>query len=379
MNIGIDARLLERKMTGIGRFLDSFLKELPLVDKKNKYFLFSYDSLNIKNDFYTNISSGKSFLTQKLFAPIWSNFILPKYLKKNKIDIFFSVNQITPLIKIKRLNYVLVLHDVIYKVNKNFHPFIYRKYLEFFTYFSIKLSDMIITVSEYSKRDILKYYNVNVDKIRVVYEAAEKEFYPMNLTENEKNEIRKNLGFPDHIVMYLGMIENRKNILGILKIADEIYQKNKGIKFLLIGKIGYGGNNLLKEILKRRNVIYLEGVEEGLLKTIYNISSVFLFPSYYEGFGFPPLEAMQSGLPVLASNNTSLCEIINSGGILHNPDDYNSFVTDILRIINDRNFYEEMRKRGIERAKKFNINKTVNDTVSIFNSFEKNKIVNRCL
>jgi glycosyltransferase involved in cell wall biosynthesis len=370
MNIGIDARLLERKMTGIGRVLMMILKELPQNDNKNKYFLFSYGRLNLIEEFYRNIPTVKSFLPQKFFSPFWINFILPYYLKKNKIDLFFSINQLIPLIKIKGVKYILVLHDVTHKVNKSFHPYSYRKYLQFFTYFSIKRSDLIITVSNYSKQDILKHYKVDADKIKVLYQAADKGFHPVNFSEEVKAEEKKMFGSPQHLVLYIGMIENRKNILGILKIADEIYTRNKSIKFLLIGKIGYGGNNLLKEILKRENVIYLRSVDDNLLKKIYNISSVFLFPSYYEGFGFPPLEAMQSGLPVLASDNTSLKEIVDSGGILHDPDDYHSFSEDILKLINDKGFYTEIRDRGIERAKKFNINITVEEIINIFNSFK---------
>ena len=368
MNIGIDARILERKMTGIGRFLKTILIELPSIDKENKYFLFYYKNIAIDNNYYENVPTVKSFLPQKLFAPIWSNFILPKYLKKHKINLFFSANQLIPLIKIKNIKYILVLHDVIYKVDKTFHPFIYRKYLQFFTYFSIKSSDLIITVSEYSKHDILKYYRVNEKKIKVIYEAADKEFKILNLSEIERKEILELLNYPDHIVLYVGMIENRKNILGILKIADQVYLKNKNIKFVIIGKIGYGGEKLLREIKIRQNVIYLKSVEDKLLKKIYNISSIFLFPSFYEGFGFPPLEAMQSGLPVLASNNTSLEEIIDSGGLLHEPNDYKSFIEDIFKLIEDKDYYEEIRNRGIERAKNFNINLTVLELVKVFNS-----------
>jgi len=370
MNIGIDARLLERKITGIGRVLLMILKELPQIDSKNKYFSFSYDKLYFNDNFYTNIPTIKSFLPQKFFSPVWINFILPKYLKKNKIDLFFSINQLIPLVKIKGIKYILVLHDVTHKVDKSFHSFIYRKYLQFFTYFSIKSSDLIVTVSNYSKQDILKHYNVKEKKIKVIYQAADKEFCPMNISEQEKIELKKMFGSPEHIVLYLGMIENRKNILGILKIADEIYVRNKSIKFLMIGKIGFGGNNLLKEMLKRENIIYLKSVDDQLLKKLYNVSSVFLFPSYYEGFGFPPLEAMQSGLPVLASNNTSLKEIIDSGGILHNPDDYHSFTEDILKLLYDKDFYMKMRDKGIERAKKFNIDITVKELVNSFNSFD---------
>lgn len=370
MNIGIDARILERKMTGIGRFLNMLLNELPSIDKVNKYFLFSCDKVQINSNFYHEIRTGKSFIPPKIFAPIWINFILPNYLMENKIDLFLSVNQLIPLIKVKNVKYILVLHDVIYKVNKSFHPFIYRKYLQFFTYFSIKRSDMILTVSNYSKTDILKYYNVNKEKIKVVYQAAEKEFHPTKLTEFEKSELNKMFGFPQHIILYLGMIENRKNIIGILKISDELSKINKKIKFVLIGKIGYGGELLSKEMEKRKNVIHLKNVDDQLLKKLYNFSTAFLFPSYYEGFGYPPLEAMQSGLPVLASDNTSLREILGDGGILHHADDHNSFVRDILRLIEDTKFHSEISQKGIERAKMFNINNTVKELVNIFNSMK---------
>lgn len=368
MNIGIDARLLERKITGIGRSLETFLNELPLVDKENKYFLFSYERLNINEEFYILVPTIKSFLPQKFFSPIWMNLILPLYLKKNKIDVFFSMNTLIPLIKIKNIKYILVLHDVTCKVNKSFHPFIYRKYTQFLTYFSIKSSDLVITDSEYSKTDILKYYNVDENKVKVIYLAAEKSFCPLNMSPKEKEEIKKMFGLPENIILYLGMIENRKNILGILKIADEVLKENKQIKFLLIGKIGYGGKKLLEEINKRENVIHLKSVEDQLLKKIYNISFAFLFPSFYEGFGYPPLEAMQSGLPVLASNNTSLKEIINGGGLLHDPIDYNSFIEDIFKLLNNKEFYMQIQKNGFERATKFNIYKTVKEYVNIFNS-----------
>lgn len=370
MNIGIDARLLERKMTGIGRSLGTILNELPAVDKKNKYFLFSYEKLRINEEFFKQVSTVKSFLPQKIFSPLWLNLILPWYLKKNKIDVFFSINSILPLVKIKKIKYLFVLHDVTCKVDKKFHPFIYRKYIQFFTYFSIRSSDQIITVSEYSKQDILKYYNVDKNKIKVVYLAAEKSFHPIDISEEEKEKIRKTYGLSEHTILYVGMLENRKNILGLMKIADEVFKKNNQVKFLLIGKIGYGGKKLVEEIVKRENVIHLKGVDDDLLKKLYNISFIFLFPSFYEGFGYPPLEAMQSGLPVLSSNNSSLREILDGGCILHDASDYKSFSDDIIELLNNKELYNRMKENGFERAKNFNIAKTVREIVNIFNSFE---------
>lgn len=245
MKIGIDARLLERKITGIGRFLIILLENFPLYDKNNEYFLFTYDKVDFKPEYFKNIPTIKIFLPQKLFSPIWCNFILPYYLKKNKIDVLFSVNQVVPLIKIKNCKYISVVHDVIYKADPVFLPFIYRKYLQLFAYFSIKVSDIIITVSEYSKADILKHYKkVFPDKIKVVHQSANKLFQPKLIPSEEKELLKKQFGLTEKIILYVGMLENRKNILTILKIADMFINEREELSFVLVGKIGYGGKKL---------------------------------------------------------------------------------------------------------------------------------------
>ena len=370
MNIGIDARLLERRITGIGRVLITFLNDIPKFDKENKYFLFSYGSVDFDKNFYTNITTIKSIIPQKLFAPIWSNFILPQYLKKNNIDLLFSVNQILPLVKVKDCNYVSIVHDVIYKADPNFLPFIYRRYLQFFAYFSIKISDKIITDSEYSKKDILKHYNVPENKIRVILPSTNKDFKPMNLSSSEKEEIKSLYNLSKYVILYVGMIENRKNIYGILKISDLIKNVRSDVEFILVGKKGYGSEKILREVNKRANVKHLTNIDDITLKKLYNIADVFLFPSFYEGFGYPPLEAMQSGLPVVASNNTSLKEIIDFGGIMHDSDDYESMSKDILKLLDNKSFYLEMINKGIERAKKFNEEIPAKELVEVFNSFK---------
>lgn len=373
MNIGIDARLLERKITGIGRFLIILLGNFPLYDKKNTYYLFTYDKVEFRSDFYKNIPTIKSFIPQKIFSPIWCNFILPVFLKKHKIDILFSVNQVVPLIKIKNCKYISVVHDVIYKADPSFLPFIYRKYLQTFAYFSVKVSDMIITVSEYSKSDILKHYKINPEKIKVVLQSANKLFQPKLLTEEEKQAFKKKYGLKKEVVLYVGMIENRKNVQTILKVADLFVDKRKELIFVLIGKIGYGGAKIKKEISKRDNVIHLMNIDDETLNNFYNTSDVFLFPSLYEGFGYPPLEAMQCGLPVIASDNTSLKEIISDGGILCNPNDFMKIFNEINKLLDDENFRERMKRAGIERAKNFTLEKSVVQIVELFNSFDNPK------
>ncbi len=368
MNIGIDARLLERKMTGIGRFLSDILKELPSQDNKNRYFLFSYNNIKSIDSYFTNIFTGNYFLNEKLFSPYWTNFILPKYFQEYQIDIFFSVNKILPYKKIENIKYISVIHDVFYKIDKSFHPFFYRKYLDFFLNLFIKKSDLIITVSHNSKKDIITLFNVPASKIQVVYEAASKDFYPMILDETEKQRIKRDYKLSDKFILYVGVIENRKNIYGILNIADLVYKNNKELKFLLIGRLGYGAKNILREIKKRKNVVYLSYVEDSTLKKLYSLSRAFIFPSFYEGFGLPPLEAMQSGVPVIVSNTSSLTEVVDSGGIMHNPSDFQLMYNDLMKLIDDDEYYLFWRAKGLDRAKKFSTYNTVKHIVEIFNS-----------
>ncbi len=370
MNIGIDARLLERKITGIGRSLNLLLNEIPKVDKNNKYFLFSYGVIDVDKSFYTNITTVKIKLPQKLFSPIWNNFILPSYLKNNNIDILFSINQILPLVKVEGCKYISVVHDVIYKADPNFLPTIYRIYLQFFAYFSIKISDLIITVSEYSKEDILRYYNVDQKKIKVILQSASKDFKPMNLSNIEKEDFRRLYNFSKNLVLYVGMIENRKNIMGILKVADLMRNINRDVEFILVGKRGYGSNSILKEVKKRKNVKHLTNIDDTTLKKLYNVADIFLFPSFYEGFGYPPLEAMQCGLPVISANNTSLKEIIADGGILLDANDCDSMANEIIKLLADNNLSVDLSNKGIQRSKKFNIDTTVKELVNVFDSFK---------
>jgi hypothetical protein len=371
MRIGIDARLLERKITGIGRFLINLLENFPKYDKENEYYLFTYAPINFKSDFYKNSSTVRTILPQKIFSPIWGNLILPFYLKKHKIDILFSVNQVVPLIKVKNCKYIAVVHDVIYKADPNFLPFIYRNYLKLYAHFSIKLSDLIITVSEFSKFDILRHYKIDPNKVKVVLQFPNPLFQPCNIGDKEKSTLKKQYNLGEKIVLYVGMIENRKNLQTILKVADRIKELKQNVSFVLVGKIGHGGMRIIDEINKRNNVIHLKNIDDEKLKLLYNISDVFLFPSLYEGFGYPPLEAMQSGLPVIASNNTSLKELLGNGAILCEPQDINAIVKELIRLFEDKVYWEEVRKHGIENSKKFSIEKSVKEIIKIFNTFKE--------
>jgi glycosyltransferase involved in cell wall biosynthesis len=371
MIIGIDARVLERKISGIGRYLFNILAELPNYDKKNSYILISKSELKIRDSFYRKLSTGNNLLPPKIYSPIWLNFVLPKYLKREKIDVFFTPNHLVPLRKLNGTKTIIVVHDVFHKINKNFHPKSYALYINFFLFNSLKKSDLIITVSHNSKRDIQRIYNIPEKKIRVIYEYVDESFRPMQISDYLKNSIINEYKLPSKkFMLYVGSIENRKNVLGILKIGDILYKKKIDLDILLVGKRGFKFRKIYKQIKKRNDYVkYLSYVDDETLKKIYNMATLFIFPSYYEGFGLTPLEAMQSGVPVLASNTSSLKEVVGEGGILHEPDNHEAFASDIERLLNDSEFYKEMKKKALLQARNFDKEKSLGELLKIFESY----------
>ena len=372
MNIGIDARVLEKKMTGIGRYLLDILKGFPLADFGTNITLFSINKINSEffsfpENTYRLVNSGSYNIPPKLISPFWLNFVLPSLIERNKIDIFFSPNHLLPFTKLKCKS-VVVVHDLHHITNKKNHSFFYRNYLNFQLPYSIKNADVIVAISESTKKDLMDRFAVPPEKIKIIYRAADKKFIPFTVTKQE----RERLKLPDKFVLYVGVIENRKNIMGILKTADILFSKNAEIKFLLVGRPGYGFKAIEKEINKRTNVIYLNYIAEKDIVILYNSALLFFFPSYYEGFGLPPLEAMQCGIPVLCSDIPTLKEVVGNNGFLRHTDDFSGFAEDIMKLSNDPTLYSEMKSQAIKQAKLFSADESLNKLVTVFEHLKTN-------
>jgi glycosyltransferase involved in cell wall biosynthesis len=369
MLIAIDARVLEKGMSGIGRYLSDLLKAIPQIDFKNQYFLFStIPLLNYNKNFYQNIILDKFKFRTKLYSPFWLNFILSKYLEKNKFDLFFSPNNLCPLYNSFGIKKIITIHDVMFRINKNYYSIYYRNYLNLLLKKSISSADRIITISESSKRDIIKYFNLKNERIKVIYGAADLRFKFRPLSEIDCEYYKRKYLLPQNYILYVGLIENRKNINIILNAADICKAKNIEISFVLIGKSGFGFKEIKKNIDKcRNNLLCLNYVDDEDLPFLYNMAKFFIFPSFYEGFGLPVLEAMQSGIPVLTSNTSSLPEIVNTYGIMHDPNDTNGFVYSILNLLGDKVLYNDYCRKSLIGAKRFNQKKLVIEHVNLFN------------
>lgn len=378
MRIGVDITILEKRMSGIRRYTEGILQGISKIkDDKNQYFLFCIDEMEDKwhQEKFKIIPTGRDIIiSKKIYSlpPFWLNFVLPKYLQEYKIDLCFFPTHFCPLVETPAKN-VIAIHDMAHCLDKRSKNWWRKIYINFFLNQSVNRASGVVTVSENSRKDILKIYpGISSRKVSVIHNAADKEFKVRDvneLPEDKTKNLRKRYSLPQNFVLYVGKIEERKNIRGILKIADIFYKFNPKVIFVLIGDKGYVGYKALKKKIdkrKNKNVLHIDYIDDRDLPYIYNLAKIFLFPSFYEGFGLPALEAMQSGLPVLTSDTSSLPEIVAKGGLMHSPYDCNGFARDLTRLMEDKDFYLRMRERALNQAKKFKWRDSAEKTITFF-------------
>ncbi|MGA7160721.1 MAG: glycosyltransferase family 1 protein [Bacteroidota bacterium] len=367
MNIGIDARVLERKMTGIGRYLQDLLRHIPDVDGENTYYLFGYGEVKVGMDRACAISTAPRFISSKLYSPFWLFKVLPNELRKYDIDVLFSPNFLAPPKKRSDgWKSIPVICDTFLKIGKKYFSAAYSIYVDSILKRSITKSDAIVTISQHSKKDIIRYYGVPEQKIHVIYPSADERFNPRQMDPSHRNEVAERFKLPAEFILCVGVVEVRKNIIGLTRVADILRKRGVHIPVVLIGRPGFGFKKIMREVTARENFLYLSHVEERDLPDIYRMASVFVFPSYYEGFGIPPLEAMQSGTPVVASNTSSLPEVLGEAGRMFHPDDAAGFAEEIVRLLEDRAYHQARSESGIAQARRFSPHDSASALVQLF-------------
>ena len=370
MKIGIDARLLSTPIRGIASYLANLIKFIPEYDLVNKYYVFQYEDVPQQNNFYTYISLKKNRLPRQLFEHYWINFTLPKLIREYELDIFFTPYIFVPMFKRSWKN-VTVVADALTKTCKQYYSFHYRTYMNILVPPSIKRSDAIITISQSAKNDIAKSHKVSPNNIQVNYLWADNKFSPISLSETQKAMTLKKFNLPENYILFVSVLEERKNLDGIIKVSDILQSRGIDIKFVLVGREGFGFEKISSELEKRKNqIIHLKGINSEDLVLIYNLAKIFFFPSHYEGFGLPPLEAMKCGIPVISSDNSSLPEVVGDAGFLGNSNDHDFFAECIIKLLTDNDLYQKMKLNSIAQARKFSPEAHIIKLINIFNKLK---------
>lgn len=367
MKFSIDARGINLyKGSGIGTYTENLLRELLNIDTKNNYSIFwtgeNYESYKKDN--------SKIIFTSKKHGTFYENYYYPNYIEENNIDMHHIPQNGIGLNELYTSSVVVTIHDLI--------PYILpetvgRGYLQRFLRdmpLIVSNSKIILTVSEYSKRDIMKFFPfVNEEKIFVTPLAANKSYKPLNKS-NCVEYIKNKYSISSPFLLYIGGFSTRKNVKELIIAFSKIHKSlKKDYKLVLCGSIKDEGvklQDLCKELLIDDKIIFTGFIPDDELPLFYNAAELFVYPSLYEGFGLPPLEAMSCATPVITSNSTSISEVTKDCAILIDPFNKDELASSILNLLNSESLLQEYSQKGYKNSLNFTWKNTAIATLKAY-------------
>lgn len=373
LRIAIDCRVLGKKRTGDEVYTKNLVLNLVKIDSRNQYFLL-FDK-EVKDEILGILlpSNFKIITITPSHKLLWTMYTLPKWLRKNNIDVLHA-QYITPLWLPKKIKVVTTIHDVSWK----FYPRHIKKsdlfFLNVLIPISLKRANFVITVSQTSKKDIVSIYKLPSEKVVAIYNGVGEKFNSFIVSDAELGQVRKKYSLPENFILYVGTLQPRKNIPALLEAFNMLNTKYKILNTKLVIAGGRGHNydkriDMLMEKYKLQDKVLFPGfVDEKDLPTMYKLSNIFVFPSLYEGFGIPVIEAMAMGAPVIVSNKSCLPEVVGEAGFIIDPDNSEEFAGVIYKILFNSDLRNCLIEKGYKRAKDFNWNKMAEETLKLYYS-----------
>lgn len=355
---------------GIGRYVKELIKNLAKIDSSSTYFLInSYrhkvdDILNSKHDNFKTIAFP---LPRRLLYVLWLEFGIPRIESfTGKIDILHTPCPTIPGCKAKL---VVTIHDLSFlkfrEIFSNWSHYYQKRSLQICS----SKATAIIAVSTATKNDILKYTGISEERIVVIHEGVNSHFHP--ITEQaliKKTRDKYQLSSP--YILFVGTLEPRKNIHRLIEAFSElIYNGIRNYQLVIAGKRGWFYKDIFKKVVELKLQEYIEFIDsppDEDIPILMSGASLFVYPSLYEGFGLPPLEAMACGIPVVTSNVSSLPEVVGDAAILVNPMNTKELAEGMNVGLNDKTFRQHLIEKGIKRARLFSWEAMAKKTLSLY-------------
>ncbi|HLD43053.1 MAG TPA: glycosyltransferase family 1 protein [Candidatus Nanoarchaeia archaeon] len=370
MRIGIITDSIDDNGAGITTYTRNLVKNVLNSDKNNEYFLIHYRKDN-RNKIYKN-RNIKHIIIPLYEFPFYRQLrkliIFPLLLRKYNLDVVHEPTQIGPFFFKQKYKMIVTIHDLA--------PLLYPKtqgmlpYLEHKIGLKIILKNVhkIITVSENTKEDIIRIFRISPKKIHVTYEAAENDCKRIKNRKAISEFKRKNsITFP--FILYVGTIEPRKNIPALIRAFNEIRKQHPTYKLIIVGKKGWKYKCIFKLIEKlnlKNDIISTGFIPRSDLVLYYNTAELFVWPSLYEGFGLPILEAMKCGCPVLASQIPTNREIVKEIPCAFNPKDPHELCRKMQELIQNNSLRNKRIKQGLKTAQEFSWRRCAEETLHIY-------------
>ncbi|MBT9164891.1 MAG: Mannosylfructose-phosphate synthase [candidate division WS2 bacterium] len=377
MIIGIDARFAVHNRRGIGNYTLKLIQNLAEIDIKNEYILY------IDIDDSNNVLPKKdNFKTKKIFPSnyfLWEQISLPIQAKRDAVEILHCTGNTAPILLDRRIKKVVTIHDVMYLKDYSTIPqslSMYqrwgRTYRKMIVPRAIKHIAKVVTVSNFSKNDIKEHLPaLKEDAILVTHEAADERFSKIG-GDIQRSKVSDKFDIKGNYILTLGALDPRKNTKMVINTFLHLKSEKKiNVNLVIAGIPNWRQTEFYKTVQEssfREDIIFTDFISEEDMVLLYNCATVFLYPSLYEGFGIPPLEAMACGTPVITSNTTSIPEIVGNAAFLIDPLNDKDLKDALLSLLNNEDLRNDFIERGFKRAKEFSWNKMAKETLQIYES-----------
>ncbi len=346
MIIGFEAKRAFQNLSGLGNYSRNLINLLVKYYPENTYKLFAprLTDLFVLSESTEVVTPGTFF--SKYFRSYWRLHQITKLLGINKIDVFHGLSHVLPLgIEKTGVPSIVTVHDLIYLRYPEYYKKLDRKMYLSICKNSCRMATKIIAISQQTKADLIRFFGTDPDKIEVIYQSCDNRFFT-KLNDAEKKTVRLKFNLPEKFILSVGTIERRKNQLAILKA---VVKENVDTTVVILGKPTVYMNDIIQFIHDSgicKQVIFLHNTSSDELQAIYQMAEVMVYPSFFEGFGLPVLEAQASGCPVITSNISSLPEAGGEGALYVNPADISEIGQAINKMLSDTGIREEMIRKG---------------------------------
>jgi glycosyltransferase involved in cell wall biosynthesis len=380
MRIAFDAKRAYQNGTGLGHYSRTLVSSLAGLFPENQYFL-SAPRLTPRFDIsaFTNVSTiVPAHFLARLFPAVWRGSWVTKDLVRNRIDLFHGLSHEIPVgIRKTGIRTVVTIHDLIFeRYPAQYNPLDVQIYRAKFKY-ACRHADHIIAISNQTRDDIISFYHVPPEKITICYQSCNPAF-AASIETSQLQQVRQQYGLPDRFFLYVGSVIERKNLLNICKGLQEV-QGKMDLPLVVIGEGREYKTKVAEYISQRglqRQVIFLSDTPEAKssdgfqsaadFPAIYQLSEALIYPSVFEGFGIPVLEALWSKTPVITSNISCLPETGGDAALYVDPYSPEEIAAAMLRVSGDPELRKVMREKGSRHAQKFTPDKCAADVMAVY-------------
>lgn len=370
MRFGFNFQAIDKYFSGVEYYSLGLLNGLLRIDTQNTYIVFTNQPDLVKEHIpqSENLTIIEiKYLKTRAARICWEHTQLPRLSVKHKLHVLHCPSYICPLRKIS-VPYVVTIHDTIAIDHPQWCKETNALYFNLFMKAAAKKASRIISVSECSANDVKRNLNLPCSKVRTIYSGID-EIFRAGKNSSRCSEVRARYNLPERYILYVGNIEPKKNIGTLLRVQKTLREKGLLHKLVIVGKRSWAAKAEIKEISRETvsgNVVCPGYVDRNDLPYVYQMTDVFVFPSLYEGFGFPPLEAMACGTPVISTRSGALAETVSDAALIVEPHDIKQITQAIFSMITDSSFRERHTRMGFKQSSMFNWDRAAEQTLSVY-------------